>query len=211
MRAVDIARQHHDEVALVAQIVGQPAPIGLIQRRQLAHEVIANLEQPRLGLARRILVGRCGASPARLHVSFEERLLAGAHLDAKLDATLLGCRGIGGDQLIEPVARAPPPALGAKIAQNRGDHRQGDKTLLPVDDFEQARLALAHFREVAAGTVDEDDRAEEIVGFLGAGHAAEPGRAENVLEQLPCFSCGPRIRPLVTGHGKMEGWREQMR
>ena len=205
MRAVDIARQHHDEVALIAQIVGQPAAIRLIQRRQLAHEVVANLEEAHFGVARGVLVGRCRASPPHLHISFEERLLAGAHLDAKLGAALLGSRGIGGDQLIEPVARPPPPAFGAKIAQDGGDHRQSDQALLPVDDFEQPRLALAHFREIAAGAVDEDDGAEEIVGFLGASDAAEPSRPENVLEQLPCLSRGPRIRPLVTGHGKVEG------
>ena len=90
VRSVDVARQHDDEVALVAKIVGQPAAIRLVERRQLADEMIAHLQQPLLGLARRLLVGRSGASAAHLHIVFEERLLARTHLDAELHTVLLG-------------------------------------------------------------------------------------------------------------------------
>ena len=209
--AVDVARQHDDEVALIAKIVGQAPPVGLVERRQLADEMIAHLEQALLGLVGRFLVGRDGAAAAHLHVGFEERLLAGADLDAEFDAVLLGGRGIGGDELVEPVARAPPPALGAQIAQDGGDHGQRHEALLTVDDLEQARLALARLRQVAAGAVDENDRAEKVVGLLGAGPTAKPRRPENILEQLSCFRCGPRVRPLVTGHRKVEGCGEEIR
>ena len=209
--AVDVARQHHDEVALIAKIVGKAAPVGLIERRQLADEMGAHREEPLLGLVGRFLVGRDGAAAARLHVGFEERLLAGADLDAEFDAVLLGGRGIGGDELVEPIARAPPPPLGPQITQDGGDHGQRHEALLTVDDLEQARLAFARLGQVATGTVDENDRAEKVVGLLAAGPAAEPRRPENILEELARFRCGPRVRPLVTGHRKMEGCGEEIR
>ncbi len=171
----------------------------------------AHLEEALLGLVGRFLVGRDGAAAAHLHVGFEERLLAGADLHAEFDAVLLGGRGIGGDELVEPIARAPPPPLGPQIAQDGGDHGQRHEALLTVDDLEQPRIAIARLGQVAAGAVDENDRAEKVVGLLAAGPTAKPRRPENILEQLARFRCGPRVRPLVTGHRKVEGCGEEIR
>ncbi len=205
MRAIDVARQHDDEVALIAKIVGQPAAIALVEQRQLADEMIAHLQQALLSLAHCLVVGNSRAATADLHVVFEEPLLARAHLDAKFDTVLLGCGGVRGNELIEAVAGTPAPALGAEIAQHGSDHRQSHEALLAVDDLEQPRIAIARLRKIAARTVEQQNRAKKVVRLLGPNSTADPGRGEDILEQLSRLRRGPRIRPLVTGHGKVEG------
>ena len=207
VRAVDVARQHDDEVALIAQIVGQAAAVALIESGELAHEMLAHREQPLLGLARgRRAPAACAAAAARLHVGFEERLLARPQLDAERErlcslvaaasAATSWSRRLRAPQRQRSVPRSRSTA--AIIAKRH-------KALLPVDDLEQARLALARLRQVAAGAVEQQDRAEEIVGLAAAVRAAKPRRREDILEQLARFLGGPRVRPLVTGNRKVEG------
>ena len=72
VRPVDVARQHDDEVALIAQIVDEPPAIGILKRGKLAHEVLAHRIEAFLGLIRWFCGLRFPASPARLYVCSKE-------------------------------------------------------------------------------------------------------------------------------------------
>ena len=50
--------------------------------------------------------------------------------------------------------------------------------LLSIDDLEQTGITIARLRQITAGAVDQNDGAEKVVGFLGAGRAANPRDAE---------------------------------
>jgi len=76
---------------------------------------------------------------------------------------------------------------------------------LAVDDLEQPRIAIARLRKIAARTIKQQNRAKKVVRLLGPNSTADPGRGEDILEQLSRLRRGPRIRPLVTRHGKVEG------
>ena len=149
------------------------------------------------------------ARPARLNVILQRDLLPGPQLDAEARALQLGGCAIGGDELVEAVAPAPAPFLGAEIAQHRRHHRQRHEALLPVHDLEKARLAVARLGQIAAGAVKQEDSAQEVVGLRRLG-ACQARRPEDILEELPRFLCGPRERPLITGDRIVEGKREQI-
>src|SRR5690242_1431645 len=139
----------------------------------------------------------------------EQVLLAGAQLDAEARPSLFRGRAVGCDELIQTAAAAPPPPLGVEIAQHCGHHGEGYQALLPVDDLKQARLAVARLGQVPARAVEQEYRAQEVVGFRCI-RAEQTRRPEDILEQLPRFLGGPRIRPLITGDRIVEGKREQI-
>ena len=147
MCAIDVASEDDDKVTLVAQIVGKTPALALIEGGKLAAEMLAHREQPLLRLARRVEGWHCGAGPAGLHEAFEKTLLARAQLDAVVHAVQFRGRGIGADQLVEPIARAPAPSFGSsQVAQHGRQNCERHQALLPVDYLEQPRLALARFR-----------------------------------------------------------------
>ncbi len=204
MRAVDVAGEDDDEVALLAQIIGETPALAFVEGGELAAKVLAHRQQPLLGQARR-LEGRQGrAGAARLHVVFEEAPLTCAQLDAKPNAVQSGRGSIGGDQLIEAVAPAPAPSLSSQIAQYGGQNRERHQPLLAIDDLEQARLALAPFRQISAAGLEQKYGTQKIVGLRRRGITANPGSGQHVIEELARLRGGPRVRPLVVGNRKVE-------
>ncbi len=203
MRAVDVAREHHDNVTQLAHVVAEAPALALVEHGELAAEMLAHGQQALLRQA--LCLGRCGGTgAARLHVVFEEVTLLCTQLDAVSHAVQSRRSRICRNQLIKSVAPAPAPSLGSKIAQHGCQNRERHQPLLSVDDLEQARLALASFWKVAAALVNQDYGAQEVVGLHRRRVASDAGSCQHVVQKLSGLRSGPGVRPLVMGNRKVE-------
>lgn len=148
--------------------------------------------------------GHFHAGAGAEHIALDESLVAAGQHEAEAARPVRR----GARQCEKSVEAGPELALLAvvEIAECGREDRQRDEALLPVDDIDHrfVRLTSALARPAPpAGTVEQQDRTEEIVALTGGG-IGDPGRTLEIVEKLQGFIAGPRIGALVGGNSESE-------